>query len=177
MNLGVDLATNAKDFVEVATNLIGLLEKNLNAFYRIKDKLKLRTEIRHVDELVTIFDELMFFNGVFITEFSPKYVMSLSAVDNLSVTRDEPIALDFEKSLDSFARRFDKHAPHVHKLGSDLIVLFKQAIVLRRSLVAEYHSNKHKTIADEKVSAIREQLAAIWPLEDRLYKIKSRLST
>jgi len=29
MNLGVDLATNAKDFVEVATNLIGLLEKNL----------------------------------------------------------------------------------------------------------------------------------------------------
>jgi len=177
MNLDLDLVANAKAFIEAATNLIGLLENNLNALYRIKDKIKLENEIRHVDALIRVFDELMFFNGVFITEFSPKYVMSLSAVDNLSNTRDEPIALDFEKTLDGFASRFDKHAPHIHGLGSDLITLFRQGISLRRSLVAEYHSHNHKTIPDVKVHAMREELAAVWPLEGRLYKIKKLLSS
>lgn len=35
-----------KPFVEAATNLIGLLENNLNALYRIKDKVKLERQIK-----------------------------------------------------------------------------------------------------------------------------------
>lgn len=121
MNIDNELIGNAKAFVEAATNLIGLLENNLNALYRIKDKVKLERQIKHVDELIRLFDELMFFNGVFITGFTPEYVMSLTAVDKLSLARDEPRVRNFEKSLDDFSRRFDKHAPHVRGLGSDLI--------------------------------------------------------
>ena len=63
MNIDNELIANAKAFVEAATNLIGLLENNLNALYRIKDKVKLERQIKHVDELIRLFDELMFFNG------------------------------------------------------------------------------------------------------------------
>jgi hypothetical protein len=119
----------------------------------------------------------MFFNGVFITAFPPEYVMSLTAVDKLSHARDEPRVRNFEKSLDDFSRRFDKHAPHVRGLGSDLIVLFRHAIELRRSLIADYHSPKRKTISEKKLNTIRKQLSEIWPLGDRLSNIKMCLST
>ena len=114
---------------------------------------------------------------VFITGFPPEYVMSLTAVDKLSHARDEPRVRNFEKSLDDFSRRFDKHAPHVRGLGSDLIILFRQAIKLRRSLIADYYSPKRKTISEKKLNAVRKQLAGIWPLGDRLYDIRIRLST
>jgi hypothetical protein len=54
MKIDNELIANAKAFVEAATNLIGLLENNLNALYRIKDKVTLERQIKHVDELIRV---------------------------------------------------------------------------------------------------------------------------
>ncbi len=175
MSLLTDVAGNARAFAEVATNLMGVVEANLLALLRIRDKVRLEREIRHIDALLSIFPEIMFVNGVFITEFSREYVLSVESADGLARTRDKPVLADFQKTSQRWAARFDKQAPQVHGLGAEMVVLFLQGIELRRQLLQRYHSDEWTAPSDDVVRAIRAEMAKLYPLERRLQDLRREL--
>jgi hypothetical protein len=175
MSLAKEITANAKAFLETAKNLVAVLEKNIDSFYRIKRKVKIEKEVDHIERLLSLFPQLMFFNGVFITSFSPQYVMKPEKVDQLSKEREGPELEELEKSLDEFSELFDKHAPHIHGLGMRLVVVFKQGIEFRRALVAHYHSGDKTSLTEEEIQSLKKTLEEVYPIEKKLFELKARL--
>jgi hypothetical protein len=171
------LLASADKFIATATNLVKLIEKNVDAGFRIAKKVRLQRDLARIREVASIFSQLMYFNGVFITEFSKEYVMSPDDADELTANRDNPVLLDFQETLDQLDQTFDKSAPKIRGLSADLVVLFKEGIALRRKILADYLSGKLDTVSRAEIDATRKKFLNIYTLEERLWELERKLET
>jgi len=151
---GIDL------FVKAATNFVGAIERNLDAFYRIKDKIRGRRQIESINSVLSLFPQIWFFNGVFASHF-------LHGTDdnNLVEQRNNSILSRFNEVLDNAELEFEKNAPKIMDLGSEVTLLFKQQIAFRRHLIERAVAGQ--TIDEKDIRAISKKLEALKPVEHK----------
>ena len=146
-------------FNKTAVDFVDAIEKNMDAFYRIEDKIKARRQLDHIERVLSLFPQIWFFNGIFASAF---LVGGSSAwVD----TRDKETLDAFRKALNDAELAFSKNAPRVSELGSEITLLFNQQIQFRRQLI-ELAEVGH-IFNESDVEIIRRKLKALESVEDR----------
>jgi hypothetical protein len=175
MGVAADLLANAEGFIKAATNFVGIVEKNLDALSRIKRKNQLQRQLAAVEEVLSIFPQLMYMNGVFITGFSKEYVMSVDGADRCTHSRDAPIIDEFAGMLDDVEKVFNRDAQVIRGLGSDMVVQFRQGIALRRKILEQYHSGSLDAVSEDDAMNVRQKLDALYNVENRVYTILKSL--
>jgi len=165
------LMASADKFLATATNLIKLIEKNIDSGFRIAKKVRLQRDLARLRRIIELFPQLMYFNGVFVTRF----LESVDAADTFSAKRDNPVLLEFEETLDELEQTFDKEAPRLRGLGADMVILFKDGIALRRKILSDYLEGKLDTVSPEDIEAAREKFQEVYPLEHHLWELEKKL--
>ena len=162
MSLTSEILKNIDSFVKTATNFAGMVERNVSSFYKLKDKIYARRQLESIDSVLTIFPQILFFNGV----FAASLLRSIKSADDFTKDRDNPTIESFQKVLDNAEMVFDAAAPKIGGLGSEMVLLFKQQIALRRLLLAD--AEKGKFIDERDVALMMNKLQPLGAVEHRL---------
>jgi hypothetical protein len=66
MSVTSEIFEGVSSFVKAATNFAEIFEKNLDSYFRIKDKLSARHQLESIERVLRLFPQIWFFNGVFL---------------------------------------------------------------------------------------------------------------
>lgn len=168
MSITLDILQNVDAFVKTATNFVALIENNVSSFYKLKDKLKARHQLACIECIMAVFPQMLFENGLFVA----RLLDDVSDADHYTRYRDNPMLENFQKVLDNAEVVFDAAAPQIRGLGSDMVLLFKRQIAMRRTLIADAKAGK--LVGQRDVERIYEKLSAMHDVEWRLSELSQK---
>lgn len=148
-------------FVKAATNFVEIIESNLRSYYELKDRRKVQRQLDSIENVLSVFPQIWFFNGLFASQC----LQEVSSADYFAHNRDIPIIDDFQKALDEIEETFDREAPKIRGLGSDIVILFKQQVAFRRNMLRDMEDGKY--FSEKKLEEIRSQLSPLEAVETR----------
>jgi hypothetical protein len=165
MTIPSDILEGINSFIKTATNFSEIIEKNIESYYKIKDKVSGRRQLESIEHVLSLFPQIWFFNGLFAISF----LEGVKDADGFAKNRDNPTIDQFEKALDDVEKIFDNEAPKIRGLGSEMIVLFKQQIALRRKLIGD--SRNENAIKDDDIKKMIARLEPLRLVEQRFYML------
>jgi hypothetical protein len=168
MSITSDILEGINSFVMIATNFSEIIEKNIDSYYKIKDKLSARRQLESIESVLSIFPQIWFFNGMFAAYF----LKDVKSSDKYAELRDNQIIDQFEKTLNDVEKLFDNEAPKIRGLGSEMVTLFKQQIALRRKLISD--SRAGNAITSHNIEKLRARLEPLRSVEQRFYILTSK---
>src|SRR5215212_5127164 len=86
MSVISDVADGIGSFVKVATNFAEIVEKNVDSYYKMKDKIIARQQLDSIERVLHLFPQIWLFNGLFAASF----LKDVRTADNSARNRDGP---------------------------------------------------------------------------------------
>lgn len=156
-------------FVKAATNFVEIIEKNIQSYYNLKSRMEAQRQIEAIEDVLSIFPNIWFFNGTFINYL---YVKS-DEFDAIYSDRDISVINDFSERLDEIENNFGEKAPEIQGLGADMITLFKQQVSLRRKLL--FRASEDEDFNLDGIRKIHESLKPLEVVEKRFHDLVWKL--